>query len=162
MEFMKTAMELEIEAIKKYRDLAEQCSAHEGVRRILHMLIADHEEHLASLRTMQDEKGASRGEPETFSEIKQLLEKMRAQKDTFSCSMNQLHLYREARDLVLEKQELYKKIQSTLPDLPGRNRLEALIKEEGKQAQVLDNIIQMVERPEQWLEDAEFSHLDEY
>ena len=27
---------------------------------------------------------------------------------------------------------------------------------------VLDNIIRMVERPEQWLEDAEFSHLDEY
>jgi hypothetical protein len=37
-----------------------------------------------------------------------------------------------------------------------------MAEEEKKQAVVLGNIIEMVRRPETWLEDAEFRHLDEY
>jgi rubrerythrin len=162
MKFLETALELETETIKRYRALAERCTDHEGIRRILDMLISDHESHLASLRSWGDSRGAEAEDIGVFFEVKQMLEKMRSEKDTFSCSMEQVQLYREARDLVLQKLDMYQKIQAGLPDPAGRARLDQFILEEKKQGRVLDNIIRMVERPEQWLEDAEFSHLEEY
>ncbi|MGB2907966.1 MAG: hypothetical protein WBB73_12745 [Candidatus Aminicenantaceae bacterium] len=162
MDFIDTALELEVKTIERYTMLADQCAGHEGIRSILNMLISDHKTHLSSLRSWQDEADFARAEPDVFPEIRQLFEDMKSAKNTFSCDINQLKLYQEARDLVLEKQNVYQKIQSRLPDQAGRDWLERLIKEEKKQVLVLNNIIQMVERPEQWLEDAEFSHLDEY
>ena len=44
----------------------------------------------------------------------------------------------------------------------GQTILKELIAEERKQLNVLDNIIEMVSRPQNWLDNAEFFHLDEY
>jgi len=40
--------------------------------------------------------------------------------------------------------------------------IEKLVSEEKKHLLVLENIIEMVNRPNLWIEDAEFNHLDEY
>jgi rubrerythrin len=46
---------------------------------------------------------------------------------------------------------------------PGRkNIFKALAGEEKKHLFLLENMIEFVSRPETWLEDAEFNHLEEY
>ena len=121
MEFIDTALEMEIGIIERYKTLSEQCVSHEGIRRILGMLIADHENHLESLKSIQEKADFSLEDQGLFQEVKKQLSGIKSGKNTFSCDIDQLKLYF-----------------------------------------VLHNIIQMVERPEGWLEDAEFSHLDEY
>jgi rubrerythrin len=37
-----------------------------------------------------------------------------------------------------------------------------LAEEEKKHERIIDNIIEMVNRPNTWLEDAEWNHMDEY
>ena len=162
MEFIDTALEMEISIIERYKTLSEQCVSHEGIRRILGMLIADHENHLESLKSIQEKADFSLEDQGLFQEVKKQLSGIKSGRNTFSCDIDQLKLYKEARELVLEKQEMYQKTRDRLKDPAALEYLDRLILEEKKQLFVLHNIIQMVERPEGWLEDAEFSHLDEY
>jgi rubrerythrin len=162
MKFAQLAQQLENKTISAYEALAGQCSSHEGVRRILLMLVEDHKKHVDELGKATDQGDEQFSDPSVFEEVRRLLEKIQTEKDTFSCDIDQLKLYREARDLVLEKKQFYQEVRDKTEGGSGRNFLDTLIKEEEKQAFVLNNIIEMVERPDHWLEDAEFSHLDEY
>ena len=162
MDFISIAKDLEEKTISSYRVLAEQCLSHEGIHRIMNMLIQDQEKHLQNLSRMQDIELPDENAPGVFKSVKSLLEQIRTEKNTFSCDMDQLKLYRDARDLLLRKIEIYKEAQGEIEDSAHEAVLESLIKQETKQVSVLNHIIEMVERPNQWLEDAEFSHLDEY
>ncbi len=162
MDLIEMALDLEQKTIGTYQDLAAQCASHAGIRRILQMLVDDHNEHLKSLTRMRDQQGFESESPAVFREIRGMLEKIQHAKDTFSCDIDQLNLYRKALDQVGEKKRLYAQIREKLKTDDGRRLMDSLIKQEDKQAFVLNNIIEMVERPQLWLEDAEFSHLDEY
>lgn len=161
MEFVRLAQDLEQKTIATYESLAYQCAAHPGVHRILLMLVDDHRHHVDKLKTLTGPGDTRLHDSEIFNEVRRLLEKIQAEKDTFSCDIDQLNLYRAARDLVLEKKQLYQRARENTEG-GGHAFLDSLIMEEEKQAFVLTNIIEMVERPDQWLEDAEFTHLDEY
>jgi rubrerythrin len=162
MDFLNKALEMEISTIELYKTLAEQCVSHEGIRRILVMLTADHENHLESLKSAQEKADFTLEDQGLFQEVKKQLSGIKVVENTFSCDIDQLKLYKKAREFILEKQEFYQKTRDRFKDPAAREYLDRLIRQEKKQAFVLDNIIQMVERPETWLEDAEFSHLDEY
>ncbi len=162
MDFLRNAIELERETIAAYRALSSQCASHEGVHAILEMLIKDHEQHLKTLSRAQDQNIFALDDLDFFKDIRGQLEQIRSDKDTFSCEIDQLSLYREARGLVLKKHTLYLQAKDVIRDPEGVAYLDRLIQEEHKQMVVLDNIIHMVERPENWLEDAEFSHLEDY
>jgi len=162
MDFLHKAIELETETITAYRVLSSRCISHEGVHSILEMLINDHEQHLKTLRMAGEKNVFALDAPDVFKAVRERLDRIRSDKDTFSCDMDQLNLYREARDLVQEKYALYRMAREGLRDPEAMAYLDKLISEEHKQKVVLDNIIQMVERPESWLEDAEFSHLEDY
>jgi hypothetical protein len=162
MDFLGQAIELESETISAYKALSNQCAGHAGIRSILKMLIHDHEEHMNTLSRAQARNVFELNDTGIFSGIRRQLERIRVDRDTFSCDIDQLSLYREARDLLQSKMTLYRKARDEIHDPRGLEYLEKLISEEQKQMVVLDNIIEMVERPETWLEDAEFSHLDEY
>jgi rubrerythrin len=71
-------------------------------------------------------------------------------------------LYKEARNLVQKKQQFYEEMVDRMGSDENKNLVKHLVEEEKKQAAVLDNIIEMVSRPNTWLENAEFHHLDEY
>ncbi len=162
MEFIAIAKDLEEKTISAYKYLAEQCQSHEGIQRILNMLIRDQEAHLKSLSRMQNIDIPDQGTQGIFESVQNLLQQIQTEKNIFSCDMDQVKLYRETRDLVLRKIELYQEAQGEIKTSTQKALLESLVKQETKQAFVLNNIIEMVERPNQWLEDAEFSHLDEY
>lgn len=162
MDFIGMAIELEEKTISAYKGLADQCLSHEGILRIMNMLIQDQEKHLQNLSRMQDIELQDKDVPGIFKSVQSLLKQIHTEKNTFSCNMDQLKLYQDARDLVLQKLGIYKEAQQKIKDSAQRVLLENLIEQETKQAFVLNNIIEMVERPNQWLEDAEFSHLDEY
>ena len=162
MDFLSNAMELEKKTIAAFRTLSSRCASHEKVHAILEMLIKDHAQHLKTLSRAQDQDIFALDDLDVFKDIRGQLEQIRSNKDTFSCDVDQLSLYREARGLVLKKQTLYLQARDAIRNPEGMTYLDRLIQEEHKQMVVLDNIIHMVERPENWLEDAEFSHLEEY
>lgn len=162
MEFIHIALRLENEAIRNYQELADKCVTHEGIRRILLMLAADHEKHVETLSKMKDVLHFDPEDSPTFKEASRLFSSMRHDKETFSCDVDQLRLYQEARDLLQKKSDFYQEMSTGLSSQAAKAALQKLLAEENKQIKVLDNIIEMVSRPQNWLENAEFFHLEEY
>ena len=162
MDFFEFALEMEKKTIESYRTLAEKCQNNEGVKNILLMQADDHEKHIKTLKEMQSKTSVEMEETETFREARQVFAEMQKDKTPFSCDLDQVKLYEDARDLVLKKLEFYSDVVEKMETEENKTLLKKIAEEERKQAFVLGNIIEMVRRPETWLEDAEFHHLDEY
>jgi len=161
MYFFEFALEMEKKTIESYRELAEKCQSNEGVKNILLMLADDHEKHTQTLLGMKNKTAGAMEETEAFRNARQVFTNMQKEKEPFTCDLDQVKLYEDARDLVLEKIKFYTDFAEKMEE-EDRALVEKMAEEEKKQATVLENIIEMVRRPETWLEDAEFHHLDEY
>jgi rubrerythrin len=162
MEFIEFALEKERKTIESYRALAEKCQSHEGVKNILLMLADDHEKHSDTLMEMQNSASVEMEGAEVFREARRMFSDMQKDKNPFSCDINQVKLYEGARELVLKKHQFYLDVAEKMENEESKVIVIKMAEEEKKQAVVLENIIEMVRRPETWLEDAEFHHLDEY
>lgn len=162
MEFFKFALEMEEKTIENYRSLAEKCQSHEGVKNILLMLADDHERHTETLQEIQSSSSVKMEDTEAFREARRVFSNMQKDKNPFSCDIDQVRLYEDARELVLKKVQFYSDVAEKMDTEESRAIIAKIAEEEKKQASVLENIIEMVRRPETWLEDAEFHHLDEY
>jgi rubrerythrin len=162
MNFFEFALELEKKTIESYRSLAEKCESNEGVKNILLMLADDHEKHAKTLKEMQNNAAVEMEETEAFREARELFSNMQEDKTPFSCEIDQVKLYEDARDLVLKKHQFYLDVVEKMETEENKALVKKMAEEEKKQAIVLGHIIEMVSRPLSWLEDAEFHHLDEY
>ena len=162
MDFFEIAMEMEEKTVANYQKLSERCTSNKGIRTILTMLARDHEKHVQTLKGMKDKSCAVMGTTEAFSKARRLFEDMQKGKETFSCDLDQIQLYLQVRDMVLKKMRFYDEMKDEADCAGDRLILEKIADEERRQSIVLDNIIEMVNRPNMWLEDAEFNHLDEY
>lgn len=162
MDFFEFALDLEKKTIESYRKLAEKCQSNEGVKNILLMLADDHEKHTKTLQEMPSNAAVEMEETEAFHEARQVFTKMQEDKTPFSCDIDQVKLYEDARDLVLKKRQFYLDVVEKMETNENKTLVTKMAEEENKQAVVLGNIIEMIRRPESWLEDAEFHHLDEY
>jgi rubrerythrin len=111
---------------------------------------------------MRSQASVEMEETEAFRESRELFESMKNEKTPFSCNIDEVKLYEDARDLVLKKRQFYLDIIEKVETEDNKVFIQRMADEEKKQAVVLGNIIEMVRRPETWLEDAEFHHLDEY
>ena len=162
MDFIEFAVELEQKTVDVYRELADQCRANEGIKNILLRLVADHDKHAQTLEKLKTNVPVEMTKTEAFREARNVFEKMQRDKDVFSCDIDQLQLYKEARDLVHKKQVFFEEMIGRMDSEESKRLLMQLAEEEKKQVTVLDNIIEMVNRPNSWIENAEFHHLNDY
>jgi hypothetical protein len=162
MEFFEFVIDLEQQTVDTYRELAHLCRTNEGVKNILLMLSADHDKHMQTLEKMKAKTQFEMTKTEAFRAARKLFDEMQRDKKVFSCDIDQMKLYKEARDLVQKKQQFYEEMVGRMDTEENKNLVKHLAAEEKKQGSVLDNIIEMVSRPDTWLENAEFHHLDEY
>jgi rubrerythrin len=162
MDLIKYAIEMEEESKKYYLELAEKCANNEGVKNILKMLAFEHEKHSEAFQFINEDQYQKLENSVSFREVDKLFKKMKADKQTFSCDIDQVDLYKKALDLVRKKYDFYKEALSTVESLDSKKLLKKIVEEEHHQKYVLENLVEMVTRPDKWLENAEFYHFDEY
>ena len=75
---------------------------------------------------------------------------------------NQIAVYRKAVKMEQESQEYYKKKANEADDEDVKQLLLTLSKEEKRHEIILDHILEHIERPQEWVENAEFNKLEEY
>ncbi len=163
MDFFKVAMDIERMVENHYRNLADECSADKGIKNIMTMLADDHKKHRISFEQMKNEQNVL-PLPETpaFTEAKKVFSEMKDQQKPYSCDVDQVKHYEKALELVQHKGKIYTKALENIEDEDQQKAINRIISEEKHQEKVLYNIIEMVNRPKTWLEDAEVYHLDEY
>jgi rubrerythrin len=99
---------------------------------------------------------------DVLSDAKSIFEQVKQAADKFSFEASQVETYKKAQDIEKESREFYLQKADEVQDHCQKGIFRKLAEEENKHYFLLDNIIDFVSRPEQWLENAEFHHLEDY
>ena len=155
------ALQIEKEAEAYYRSLAGGSDI-EGLRRIFNWLADEELKHYHKFKELQKDEVSPLQETTILSDAKKEFEKIKAAQKHYHFDNSQVELYLKAQGLEQKSMDFYIKKSH---EAQGGNQKEIFLKiaeEEKRHYFLLDNIIEFVRRPERWLENAEFNHLDEY
>ncbi|MFA5553627.1 MAG: ferritin family protein [Phycisphaerae bacterium] len=161
MDIFEFAKEKEKYAEEFYRDLAAR-SANEGLKEIFIMLADEEEKHFEMVEKMQTKIPDNISETTVLGDAKDIFERMREGAKKFNLDLSQVALYQKAQEIEQQAQDFYLAKAREVEDVTQRDIFLMLANEEKKHYILLDNIIEFVSRPQQWLENAEFYHLEEY
>jgi rubrerythrin len=142
-----------------YRDLAARSSS-SGITRILNMLADDEVKHYGILKQMAEQAAPEMTETTILADAKNVFAEMQGAE--FDLEGTQADLYHKAADIERQAIEFYEKTAIQVTDPSQKALLLKIAEEEKRHRFLLDSVIEFLERPLTWLEDAEFTHLDEY
>jgi len=160
MDIFEFALKMEEEGRDLYLEIAGM-SADKGIKSIFLSLAADEEKHQDVIRKMRKSLPEFE-ETEILSTAKNVFEEIRDSGEKIDISEPQTDLYRKAREIEDRSVKFYEEKAGEEKDSGRKRVFGALAAEERKHYFLLDNLIEFVARPETWVENAEFNHLDEY
>ena len=161
MDIYDYAMQMEKDGEGYYRDGAARAT-NKGLKLILTMLADAEVKHYDIFKQMKENLPVRVGDATTLQDVKNIFVKMREEGDLQGVSVTEADLYRKAQEIEKKSEDFYLKEAGEVADAAQREVLLAVAKEENKHYFILDQIIEFVSRPDHWLENAEFYHLEEY
>ena len=162
MNLLEYAIQMEKDGEAFYRNLAQDCAEDEGMRYIFTMLADDEAKHREIFETMLHNNAAKMTDSRIIGVSVNLFRQMQNDGSPFHCSLQQKELYEQAYDLERKSYEFYMEKLSEAASEDEREIIARIAKEEKRHAVVLENIIEMVTRPDHWVENAEFNHMEQY
>ncbi len=159
MELFDIAMKMEKEGESFYRDIAKK-AATQGFRTIFNMLADDEAVHRETFEAMKKNTPVVIVDSTVSEKAEVVFEKV--VKEDFLSEQSQLSLYEKALEIELKSIEFYSEQLETLDREDQRKNLERIIHEERMHYDLIDDIIVLVERPESWVEHAEFGVREDY
>ncbi len=160
MNIFDFAMEKEKFSEDYYRQLAVK-SNNKGLETVFNMLADEEAKHYRIVSGMKEDVAPDLVETTVLSDAKNVFEKMREAVRNFNFDIGQTELYRKALDIEKQSQDFYLE-KANEAEHVHKEIFIKLADEEKKHYLLLENIIEFVSRPETWLENAEFYHLEEY
>ena len=162
MDIFKYALRMEKDGELYYRELSQQAEA-QGLKTIFTMLADAEVKHYKMIEHLQkgDTNSGLSGDP-VLGRAKNIFTSMKEQKNSFQFTISQKEMYEKALDVEEKSNAFYLLKAEEMQSEPQRQIFLQLAKEEKKHMILMQNIIDFISRPQQWLEDAEWYHLDEY
>jgi rubrerythrin len=160
MNIFEFAMEKEKYSEDYYRRLAGK-SNNKGLETVFNMLADEEAKHYKIVSDMKEDITPDLAETTVLSDVKDVFAKMRESALSFNFDVTQTALYRKALNIEKQSQDFYLGKANEVEETHKEIFLK-LADEEKKHYFLLENIIDFVSRPETWLENAEFYHLEQY
>ncbi|MCF6147803.1 MAG: ferritin family protein [Candidatus Kuenenia sp.] len=161
MDIYEFAMQMEKDGEKYYRDSAQKVN-NTGLKNILCILADAEAKHYDILQKMKQNETIHPPDTQILSNVKNIFIQMNENKDTFGVNISQIDLYKKAQDIEKKSKEFYLEKAEDAKDPSQREIFLKIAEEEKKHYSILENIINFVSRPLNWLENAEWYHLEEY
>ena len=160
MNIFEYAMQMEKDGEEYYRTLARQTD-NKGLQTILTMLADEEVKHHNAIERMQTTEPHME-EATILTDARNIFFQIKESGESFDFDIKQTYLYRKAQDIEKESQDFYTEKAGEVTEEYQRELFLKLADEERKHYFLLDYIIEFVSKPEYWLENAEFFHLEEY
>lgn len=160
MNIFEYAMQMEIDGENYYRELADK-TANQGLKTILTMLADDEVKHYRAVKEAQTAE-PEMAETSALTDSMNVFVEMREAGGVIDPAVDQVALYEKARDIEQRSEDFYREKAQEVENEYHRGLFLKLAEEERKHCFLLDNIVEFVSRPQTWLENAEFCHLDDY
>lgn len=161
MDIFEFAMDKEKYSEFYYRDLAQR-SPHVGLKNILTMLADEEAKHYQTIERMKTGTPGEVADTPVLGDAKKVFEQMRTAAEKFDFRMGEADLYRKAVKIEEESKKFYEQKAREMTDPAQKKTLQRLAAEENKHLILVENLRTFVSRPETYLENAEFSHFDDY
>jgi rubrerythrin len=162
MDIYEYAMQMEKDGEDFYREIARQ-SPNKGIKTIVTMLADDEVRHYNAIEKMKSDEASELVDTAVLTDAKNVFVQLKESGEKFtSDETNQIRLYQKALDIEKKSRDFY---TQKAGEVSGANVKELFLRlagEEQKHYVLVENIIDFLSRPETWLENAEFCHLDEY
>lgn len=164
MDMFEHAMKMEEDGRSFYLQHAEKTNNVE-LKSILIELAEDEAKHYNIFKAMRDDQPVEYEEEKqttVLSSVKNVFETMKGESKELPLRAGDTKLWEEAREIE-KKAETFYRAKADETDNENQMRiLHRIADEEHKHWIALDNIIRFLNRPRQWLENAEWSTLEDY
>ncbi|MHC4570594.1 MAG: ferritin-like domain-containing protein [Planctomycetota bacterium] len=160
MNIFEFAMQMEKDGENYYHQLAKKVN-NKGIETILIMLADDEVKHYNAIEQMCTSR-PQMAETTILADAKNVFVQMKEDNEKPDTDAGQIQLYKKAQDIEKKSRDFYLEKAKEVEEDFQKDSFLKLAEEEKKHYFVLENIIQFVSRPQTWLENAEFYHLEEY
>lgn len=162
MNIYKYAMKMEKDGESYYSELASKTDD-AGLRNILRMLANDEAKHYNIIEQMiKTDVNAELAETGILKNAKNIFIKIKGKNLVFDFDLSQINFYRKAQEIEEKSYKFFIKMSDKVEIESQRKIFLKLAGEEKKHMFLLENLVEFVSRPETWIENAEFNHLDNY
>lgn len=161
MDIFDFVMEKEKLAAECYHQLADNAPT-QGVKHIFEMLAVEEQRHIKVVEQMKQSISTEVAHTTVLSDAKDVFQKMQNSTENFDFSITEPQMYQKARDAEKQSMDYYLEKAAQADDPLHKEIFTKLADQEKKHFVLMQNIIDFVSRPQTWLENAEFTHLEEY
>ena len=162
MDIYTYAMQMEKDG-KKYYDDMSQKTTNPGFKTILKRMADAEVKHYKVLLAMQkNEKAEFDTDTEMFTHAKNVFTKMKEEGKELNSEASEIDLYQQALEIEKKSHKFYIEKADEEHDPHKKETILKIAAEEKDHCVLLSNMIEFVSKPESWLENAEWYHLDEY
>lgn len=160
MDIFEFAIQMEQDGRQYYLDLASKTS-HSGLQAVFQTLADDEFKHA---KAIDQSRTGNCGMSETavLESAKNVFQQAVEFGETIDLSGNEAELYRHAMELEQKSISFYLDRADTEEQAQPKQLFLALAEEEKKHYRLLEGLVDFVNQPNVWLENAEFTHLTDY
>jgi rubrerythrin len=156
MNMFDFAIKMEQDAETLYRDLSEKATT-PGVKQIFTMLAEDEKKHESALEILKRKNGGRDLDDNFITDVTTVFENMKNHINDIKLSKNQLDDYRIALDIEKKGFAYYKEQFEKSDSEESKHLFKCLSNQELYHIKTVENLVDMLERPQWWVENAEFT-----
>lgn len=161
MKTLEFAIEMEKEGRQYYLEQAEK-NQDNALKKVFIILADSEKEHEELLLKRLNKEEYTLKEDESFKEFQSIFKELQDYEASATGSAKQLDIYRFAVDIEERSIELYRDMLEAADNDGDRKLFKFLIGEENKHLLLFDELVKMLNRPEEWVESAEFGIREDY
>jgi len=166
MDIFDFAMQMEKDGQAYYEKMAEQAE-NQVLKSILMNLAQDEVKHYNIFKKFKegDLSGIDDMESstmETLRNAKNVFQKLSASKPDMTFPADIVGAWKEAQEIEKKSEDFYRMKAEEVDNEGVKKTVLRIADEEHKHWVLIENVLEFLDRPNHWLEDAEWNHLDEY
>ena len=164
MNVFEYAMQMETDGRNYYLENAEKIKQ-PALKKILMELANDELKHYNLFKALRDGAPAEYKDAEKttiLATVKNVFQELKDEGKEFSFEADARKIWDEAADVEKKSEAFYREKANELTDENQKRILNRIADEEHRHWVTMQNVVQFLDRPQTWLEDAEWSHIEEY
>lgn len=158
MDYFEFSIQMEKDAEALYRKMAENAPV-EGIKKVLLMLAEDEVRHRVAIEQLQKKMAVGPAQGSAL-EIKTVFDELKKDASITNITMDAAEDYEKAVEIEQRGLDFYKEKFEGAEDPESKKLFEVLMRQESYHLHTTKNLLDMVRRPDWWVENAEFDPHD--
>jgi rubrerythrin len=160
------AMQMEEDGRDYYEEMASKTRI-PALKKILTGLADDERRHyqiFKNLKEQHSDQVSQLSEKSTtiMSDAKNIFEQLSGDEVEVDTAGDAIEVWEHAQEIEKKSEDFYREKAGVVPDKTAKDLLNKIADEEHKHWALIESVMQFLHRPDRWLEDAEWNHLEEY